>query len=444
MVNINEVVYAINGLVIVTNIEEKTSYIVSNYSFKTVDSLIAYTTRLIGDEVEQRNASYYEELNNYRTEADFKSFKKQLQKEKYTVYTKYRNQAFAKMFGGVPPKTVASCLNGLIYKIYIEPIKHLAPLYNYCQNKRMVKLDHILNKAINRTECILSFEQNVSAFGLIFNNPQEAKKGLGKGLWKSLCSNSNNKNCLIMSHTMEAIKNGSELKTTVEGLNKLASTWLNRFRNLNISLPARFVTGNRVSECWLKQLQKPGESLNKMFSPGRIKEVVRDYYYIQDTFSLACEVNGPFDPSWSLRKMQETHDRYVLNQVVKESSPDRFIGLDSSNVPENIEDSGFKATLLSSLLDYATERELQQHCIYTYAERAKRLEYFAYKIEGPNGFRSTLGFDEKGLHIQHYKKHNQAVVESDAVVFAAKILKNFGLEQKLSLPGEDYWDDIEF
>ena len=445
--NTSAIVYAVNGLIVINNAEEKTSYLVEDVGFNTINSLVNYTKRHIGREVEDLNSAYYTELNTYAVTRpdlkDLENFKKTMI-NKYTVYTKYRNQTFARMFGG-SPKVIVNCMNGVLYNTRIKPICNLKPLWNYHQTRKMVQVDQNLKEAIKRTEKILSFERNVSAFGLIFDNPQTAKKELGKGLWKSICNNSNNKNCLIIAHTLEGRKDGIDTKTIIEGLTKMPSTWLNRFRNLNVTLPAVFTNGNRASTCWLLQLQKSGESLSKMFSPGRIEEVVRDYTFIHDTFQVACEVNGTFDPSWSLRKMKEMHDKYVHEQVVKESSPDRFIGLDSSTVPEKIEEGGFKATLLSSFLDYAMERELQKHCIYTYAKQAFRLEYFAYRIEGPNGFRSTIGFDKSGYRVQHYKRHNQEVIEADAIAFAAKILGKFKLEQPiLPHPGENYWGEIEF
>jgi len=434
---INEIIYTVNGFVVINNNEERTSYIIENTEFKTINSLISYTERNLGQEVDKVNGAYYTELNEYARTlihiSDLEVFKKNMINKHY-AYMKYRNQAFARMFG-VSPKVLVRCLNGLIYKTYIEPISHLRPLWNYHQNMKMVRLYNVLDIAVKKTSCIKSFEQNVAAFGMLFENPQAAKKGLGKGLWKSVCSNSNNKNCLIISHAMEGIKNGVDIKTLIEGLHKLQSTWLNRFRNLNLTLPAVFVNRDRVSICWLLQLQKHGESLSKMFASERIEEVVRNYYLIKDTFDMACDVRGAFDPSWSVRKMKEMHDKYVQEQVVKESSPDRFVGLDASGVPEVIEEGDFKATLLSSFLDYAMERELQQHCIYTYANRAEKLDYFAYKIEGPNGFRSTLGFGPKD-HTQHYKKYNDRVTEQDAVEFAAEITKKCSKALKMEFkPG---------
>lgn len=114
-------------------------------------------------------------------------------------------------------------------------------------------------------------------------------------------------------------------------------------------------------------------------------------------------LGGDLNPVWSLRRLNEEHDRLVRTRAVLRADPTPFAE------PWSHKADGYVFTRLVSHADFEEEAMRQKHCIATYANRAKAGVEVAFRIEGRE--RATVSFNLKTRHVELRGARNRKVSE---------------------------------
>lgn len=277
--------------------------------------------------------------------------------------------------------------------------------------------------------------------------PYELRKQFGKGLWKSICHNSKYRNKEISRFIKIAINSDEPTNFSFGKVSVLDG------------LTTKQITG--LLYAYTNYVKPKYISILKFFSYKCLLEKYQSFeIYIMetilyDTIRMAKDLNQPFNPSWSAKRVKKEHDRLSMLGREKSfgSSVDKEIkhALDfENNLIESINsydgrnplysqicyEDGFifspqspfdylygytshlksakvsdkfklqamlfqrmayKITVLKTPKDYIEESNKMNHCIWSYAKNAQAGRYLAFHIDEYRVRRNNNGtilFDE--------------------------------------------------
>jgi hypothetical protein len=99
-------------------------------------------------------------------------------------------------------------------------------------------------------------------------------------------------------------------------------------------------------------------------------------------------MGGTVNEHWSLRRLREAHDAEARLWAFRHADPTPWADEWCHEV------DGYRFTLLRSAVDFKAEGMAQRNCIASYAERARRGEETAFRIEG--AARASVSFGTGG------------------------------------------------
>ena len=323
----------------------------------------------------------------------------------------------------------ANLLNGACYRAYIKPNEPWHNRFGLVYSKNIkghvtVSRDHITVKAVNARIDILNMYvadnmRHMAGFGLLFGEAHQAKKSMGKGLWKNLCKNSLSRNDMICKKLLSYPKNvlaHKAVKDLVHFLNELPSTILNKFGAEH--LLDYFKTGytTKVTNLFNKIIKHIGGPLCKI-EPAKANTI---RVMIGDSLRLN---RTTFNPSWSIARMIREHDEGTKRLRLKATSPEEFGAV--KVLPNVISNDQFQAIICKSAKDMVELGNEQHHCVGSYSMYARHGHYAVYKIVSNTGEVTTLGISNPesplGLPNQHYGAFNAQVLDEQRKAFANKV-----------------------
>lgn len=328
------------------------------------------------------------------------------------VYTKAGDEL------GVSVAVFKKMLNGAIYRAYVADNKDLHSRLSYLRiGHRPVKDTEMVNLVNARAEFIRQFmsDNNVhtSAFGLFFDSTSDAKKELGKSLWKAVCRNSKTRNdtmCKIV-HTDDRIAQ------RIRALNQLPSTLLNNLYDETI-----------VSICELHDTvgikDIVSKILNRLNRPlCRIED--SNINGITTTISDTRRMVEDFNPRWSLTRIYEEHKRAIIAEATKDAPKEPFEC--AQFLPGKIVKDGFIAILCSSPYDLTLLGAEQHHCVGSYRDMVEDFYCAVYKVIDDGDVVSTLSISHPATKnrsaIQHMYAWNAHVKDDKRVQFAKYVCR---------------------
>lgn len=319
----------------------------------------------------------------------------------------------------------AKMINGAMFNGYIRKNIKMIHRINYIKgvyDARVIKL-------VNEKETIIEEYQkdgnnHLAAYALVIGNSAEAKKCLGKGLWKAVCNNSMTRNDTIVNiiinvqYNKYPVMTNEELRLLVGIINKVPSTlfkvigfdmWenlLNICVNTGInSIPLRVI--------------KEKNSLLKNINKHNINVLS---HIIKDTSKMCNYVGYKFNSSWSTKRIMKEHDIVTKMVEAKNNSPELLNSL--ANFPKTVTFIGATAYLLKSRYEIVKHGKEQHHCVASYANQIAAGSYVVYKIEKTGTPTATFGIDlvRSSIGIQLYGPCNSCVDDED-ILYTSKQLK---------------------
>lgn len=319
------------------------------------------------------------------------------------IFNKVRHPKTPKEMAAIlkmSPSTFMRVWNAIMYKMWVLPILPYANdfckkfPYNTAYSYDTYKLGKVYSMLPLLEQTYKDGNRHIAP--IVFKtgkSPQELKAVLGKGLWKSLCSNTFSRNKLI-SNSIDKQKQDLGLYD----LNMLPSTLL----SLGFGSNPKVVV-------WAKDYVKPWKDTSAM-------RRARNIY--ADTERMASQLNLPFNPKWSYSRMEEAHDEYATKLNKQKYSPDVFPCLSSENIRE-YEDEGYKASLLLSSKDIIDEGRAMHHCVSRYVDVVRGGRYLVYSVSKEGKKVSTIGINKtpKGYTLnQHYRECNKEVSKEEKIL----------------------------
>jgi hypothetical protein len=217
------------------------------------------------------------------------------------------------------------------------------------------------------------------AFALLTGlSPAENKKWFGKKLWAKLQKNSMTRNDLLFKLIFESNEHRSPSSfhaSTVRELNKYPSTIL---KHTLYAAPLVFLTNE---EYCINSAQKFMKTIKgKKLKDIDMSRIGRLVYMVMDCRTMAQQLNEPFDPKWSFRRMMLEHDRLQKLEHAMKYSPEPFAWLEQMPQVIKDEDNGITAYLLNNARDIGNLGYEQQHCVGSYSGRVRHEKYIVYKV----------------------------------------------------------------
>ena len=333
------------------------------------------------------------------------------------------NKEFTKIYG-ITPSRAAKIFNGIVFKSAILPYKGFSSLFMRCKGVDEWRFMSVVDSFDLLEQAGEDGIKNILPFiALEGKSPQELRKKYGKGLWKKLCSNSFSYNKLLCARIPV---NLNEIKDNIEKYNSFDYSCLE-------SRAVRLVAYE--AKHWLKNVV--GVPYTKH------KEMRKESLLFIDTKRMAKDLREDFNDRWSLRRMQEMHDRYAAIQRInlmrqrKEDDKNRLghlMEIDLGNFYTQLrwEHLGVKAKLLSTYDSILNEGVEMHHCVAGYAERCLNKQYVVFSLTCGDQ-RSTLGIMmrevcKEGAYkfsfSQHFGKYNSEVTDERFVALADIIVKD--------------------
>lgn len=270
-------------------------------------------------------------------------------------------------------------------------------------------------------------ENVIPAVVLFGKNPQELKNELGKSIWKKICKNSYSKNRMIFH--------------AVAG-NRISFQSFQDFVDVPYTL-ARSKNVYQHRDLW-KHIKNSGLPMNA-FSDKKHPEFRKARTIVtmfMDTNRMALQLQQPFNPEWSVRRMHEEHERLTRMQrgiLRKESELENSLRFDEFQQLPVVLHNGCRADPLLTRAEVILEGEEMSHCVGGYATSCARGHYVVYSLN-KDCIRTTLGIDRiqnqdksyKYVFSQHYGKFNNAVTDADFIETAVKVVQELNKKNKVS------------
>lgn len=220
----------------------------------------------------------------------------------------------------------------------------------------------------------------IPAIVIFGESPQAIRKRVGQGAWRRIANNSITRNGKIMRTVARMTPDGNFDPM--------------RFVRL-LNFPSGVLSGIRAAD----EDEQIAARITRLKQPIEFRHTVD---LIRDTRRM---LGKDFNSAWQYQRMSREHDAAVREMMNRRYSDKRF-------APDwSFADGGFRATLLTSKLEIATEGGTQRHCAASYAHHAAHGRYALFRIEGIE--RATAGIvPETGKLDQVYGVCNSQV--SDA------------------------------
>lgn len=323
---------------------------------------------------------------------DWDSAPKPKQKNQYAeAYKKAYNKAIFKRFR-VPQREFIKLLNGKMYEAFIKPIPK--PVYMRfgfsgggkfsTEKMRMIhgslptiieahndKLDHLI-------PMIIAFQMSIP----------ELRKHFGKGNWKKVCSNSISRNKIIADYlnSMQPARHGTPTKEHITEALDLPSTLLKHKFTTN---SLKFLMNNCKGK-WAKY--KELKEFDDLYS-DTVRMMVR--HENEDSLSK-------IDPTkWSIRRLNEEHERYTRLAYKATYSADQFAWADDVHIGP-FWYMGYEVIPLFNAYDIGLEGNAMNHCVGSYADLSKRGDYLVFSVRKDGIRHSTIGMH---LMLEYERRH---------------------------------------
>jgi len=231
--------------------------------------------------------------------------------------------------------------------------------------------------------------------------PKDAKKSLGKGLWKQLCRNSQCKNDWLF----RVIVPGNKAAHYLRHLNRVPVSYLRYYHHTD---PNRF---RRVVEYFRKY--ERSNTPRKEYK-GRIERIL---HQVADAEFMGRRAEVRFNENWSIRRILREHERLVLTTRMG-NVPD--VELDYGAFHKSEVTAGVGFSPFNRTKDIVQRGIDHGHCVGSYANTVAIGKYLVYSVEYL-GEEYTLGcsvVDGKVLFSQCYGKYNS--IAPDEVISAAR------------------------
>lgn len=280
---------------------------------------------------------------------------------------------------------------------------------------------HVLDPVVN--DKLYNILPIVLATG---KSPQELKKALG-GTWKTLCKNSLNKNSAV-------VKN-------------FTSNWVAENDSYLDYLKDRATLPTTVLQTYKGYYPDVMKHLTTYYKGTWKKLDLNTTRLVGDTKRLATQIEAPFDPLWTPRKMKEKHDQYAREVNALRYSPAKIEWL--KPICHVFQHEGYAATLLDSRALVAEEGTVMGHCVGGYAESVAEGHYLVYSITKDGERSSTLGISVKGnwhpenkkqryfTFNQHYLRFNKPVTDEYEKELAKLLIEHLNKTEKEKYNGTD-------
>lgn len=293
-------------------------------------------------------------------------------------------------------------------------------------------------------------------FILLFGKDcQSLKQSLGKGLWKRLSQQSFNKNKLAVltldhlssHHFFERLDTPftavpinypeftHSLISDIERVIQWPSTFLAYQHDLNVEYqlgdylePAEhdpaFDLNSQVMDCY-HWIAKQLKIIKRLSDRKKANDLA---ILFADTVIMSINLQRPFNPQWSLIRMQEEHDQCIRIQNQRYLS--RVSKIDSHRVSyrEDFPSAGRLPSgdyrVLSTWADLVNEGIFMDHCVGGYWEKVCQRISFIYALETADG-RSTVEYsvNKKQIYILQHKSHHNSEPAAENHRLAAELLK---------------------
>lgn len=340
-------------------------------------------------------------------------------------HPKWSNKAFAALIKGSPKKFYQH-YNKMQYKYFVIPYKHIinkvcfAPRIRATALKKIVANKNILQEVYD--DGLHNLLPLVAATG---KTPQQLKQEY-KGVWKELSKNTLHRNKTIVESVCGKDWSKKYAHRNFPDASKMPTTVLEMFSGY----------GYEVQEHITKHYKGRWSTKNQTTAVNWIDVS----YKVTDTKLLANQLEQPFDPKWSPRKMHEKHEEYTQLINARRYSSDKIDWL--KDILPCFEYEGYVATLLDNRKAIADEGTTMRHCVGGYAESVACGRYLVYSITKDGERSSTLGvYASKGAEVllisgdkgkmekakfsfnQHYGRFNSPITDKHEKEIGELIVK---------------------
>lgn len=346
-----------------------------------------------------------------------------------SYHPKWRAKTFAELFG-ITPRALYNHVNKLQYKKFVVPVQDILVKVRFKPGRISVGALECVraNEAVCREVYNDGLFHLLPVVAIISKSPQQLKAEWGK-VWKDVSKNSLNKNQVLATNLKRLRYEGDvdayDEKDLIGKLTALPTTVLKDYVKSPLYLQEHIAAHYRGRYSTLCKNAKDFHDVS---------------YMVRDTKRLAVQLEAPFDPLWSPRKMKEKHDQYSRELTARKFSPAKIEWLKDVSVQE-LEHEGYKATLLDSRALIAEEGNAMGHCVAGYAESVAMGSYLVYSITKGGERTSTLGvhasepsvtvvFNGKALPIrkqyrfsQHYGKFNRRLEDPTEIELGKNIVE---------------------
>lgn len=217
--------------------------------------------------------------------------------------------------------------------------------------------------------------------------PPEAKKFLGKGLWKRVCKQSYTRNRAIGKLLVNDQLHG--LKERVEILTQFPSRFLVRGGNSPVPLDNSGLIALELCPVYVAHSGRRHSNA----------EFHRIHNMVEDTARMATRLGIEVNPKWSLTKWEEKHEEFTSQIELGRFSKIRFEWCDEGwvdthysylyDMPENEIEVTYE--LICNAWSVRKEGQDMHHCVSMYAESCTSGAYLVYQVFVNGEKHSTLG-----------------------------------------------------
>lgn len=345
-----------------------------------------------------------------------------------TGHPKWKAKTFSEVFG-YPPRHMHDHMNRLMYKKFVVPYKDILVKVNF--QRGHVAVNSLQDIQRNEAVCREVYEDGLfnllPVVALTGASPKELKQEWG-GAWKVISKNSLNKNRAVAS-LMPRMNHNKYGKDFLLSIAQLPTSVLHLGGDIQVM---RHVAAHYKGQWGKLKGQRQG------FGTSQSKALRDIHHVVTDTERLASQLEAPFDPLWSPRKMKEKHDQYSRELTARKYSPAKIEWLKDIAVKE-VSYAGYNAVLLDSRALIAEEGNAMGHCVAGYAESVAGGSYLVYSITKDGERSSTLGVHvrEKAsirvsaigtpslvhyIFSQHYGKYNARLTDEKEAMLGRGIV----------------------
>lgn len=370
----------------------------------------------------------------------------------YQVYCASPTRIFNKHLSdqlGLPPKRFFKLWNQLQWHVWIKPVNRFVRKFAF---QKRGKLDAgIVNEIHDCLPYLEQFEKdglnNLLPYAFLKKSTKELKQLCGAANWKKICGFSFSRNLMISKifkdHFYEDIFNQCHeptkktLRCNVPKIIEIPSSIL-KLHEIRITEVDEYLYCGRE----LRKIRKLGDKAKN--------RVVMNIYH--DTKRMCRQAETPFNHNWSLRRLEEEHNRLSRQFTLKNTKVISFENINKYLVPEfkaEIDGILFCATLMDSHEKLITEGVEMKHCVGSYASNIAKGSYGVYSLVGTKKkkefCRSTFGVyppkrqDQSLIYCkqaQHYAQCNSQPHEKSKE-FAAHLLEEINKNFRQMIDQED-------